>query len=76
MDFVRFNAASGKGNGMIDEQGLITADSSNTFMEWFCAGFARVTGNTINEEARKKIYEVNTMNLNVTSFPLTNYSVH
>ena len=56
MDFVRFHAAIGKGN--IDNKKLITADSSNTFMEWFFAGFARVTGTQVDEEDRKKFYHV------------------
>ena len=56
MDFVRFHAALG--DGRIHDGGLITADSSNTFMEWFFAGFARVTGIQIDEEDRKKVYQV------------------
>ena len=57
MDFVRFHAALG--DGRIHDGGLITADLSNTFMEWFFAGFARVTGTQIDEEDRKKVYQVN-----------------
>ena len=57
LDFVRFHAATGK--GLIDDSGLITVDSSNGFMEWFFAGFTRVTGTIIDEETRSKIYKVN-----------------
>lgn len=38
MEFVHFHAALG--DGRIHDGGLITADSLNTFMEWFFAGFA------------------------------------
>lgn len=41
MDFIRFHAALG--DERIHDGGLITADLSNTFIEWFFAGFARVT---------------------------------
>lgn len=45
MDFVRWHGAAEKRqrhNG-----GLTSTDSSNTFMEWFFAGFERRTGNVI-----------------------------
>ena len=56
LDFVRFHAATSKGR--IDNGGLITVESSNTFMEWFFAGFTRVTGTVIDEETRSIIYKV------------------
>ena len=56
MDFARFHAALG--DGRIHDGGLITAESSNTFMEWFFAGFARITGTQVDEEDRKKVYQV------------------
>ena len=57
LDFVRFHASTGK--GLIDDSGLITVESSNSFMEWFFAGFNRVTGTVIDEETRSKVYKVN-----------------
>ena len=57
LDFVRFHSASG--NGLIDDSGLITVESSNGFMEQFCAGFTRVTGTIIDKETRSKVYKVN-----------------
>ena len=56
MDFVRFHAATSKGR--ITSGGQITADSSNTFMEWFFAGFKRVTGTEIDGETRSNVYKV------------------
>ncbi|MCJ1456183.1 hypothetical protein MMC28_006543 [Mycoblastus sanguinarius] len=53
-DFLRFQAALGQGR--LDSR--ITVDSLNTFTEWFFAGFARVTGNTIDEEDRLAVYKV------------------
>ena len=59
-DFLRFIAAISKGT--IDEKRqLVTVDSMNTFTEWFFAGFARVTGNRIEEEDRYAVYDVNTL---------------
>ena len=56
-DFLRFIASVS--DGIIDEESeLVTADSMNTFAEWFFAGFARVTGNRIEEEDRKAVYSV------------------
>lgn len=74
MDFVRFHATSG--DGRIARSGLITADSSNTFMEWFFAGFARVTGKTIDEEDRKKVYQVGTFEITslLLSMLMANFS--
>lgn len=54
-DFLRFHVAISRGR--IDDE-RITVDSVNTFAEWFFAGFARVTGNTINEEDRRAVYDV------------------
>ena len=56
MEFVRFHAASSEGR--IHNSGLITVDSSNTFMEWFFAGFTRITGTHIDEEDKKRVYQV------------------
>ena len=39
----------------------ITVDSVNTFAEWYFAGFARVTGNPIDEEDRRAVYDVSTL---------------
>ena len=44
--------------GIIDENKLVTVDSLNTFAEWFFAGFARVTGNRIEEEDRRTVYSM------------------
>ncbi|MCJ1254627.1 hypothetical protein MMC24_002442, partial [Lignoscripta atroalba] len=54
-DFLRFHIAISQGR--IDEEGRITADSVNTFAEWFFAGWARVTGNTVDEDDRKAVYD-------------------
>lgn len=53
-DFIRFHAASSK--GMIDDGGLITADSANTFLEWFFLRFARVAGSQVEEKDRYTVY--------------------
>lgn len=59
-DFLRFIATISRGT--IDEkEELVTADSMNTFGEWFFAGFARVTGNRIEEEDRRAVYDVSTI---------------
>ena len=56
-DFLRFVIATSR--GIIDDrQKKVTVDSMNTFAEWFFAGFARVTGNRINEEDRCAVYNV------------------
>lgn len=55
-DFIRFHVAAG--TGTIDKEGRLTVDSTNTFAEWFFAGFARVTGNAIDEEDRSGVYDV------------------
>ena len=58
-DFLRFIIATSR--GVIDNgQQKVTVDSMNTFAEWFFAGFARVTGNRINEEDRRAVYDVST----------------
>ena len=44
--------------GRIDDK-QVSVDSVNTFAEWFLVGFARVTGNLINEEDRQAVYDVN-----------------
>lgn len=56
-DFLRFIVATSR--GIIDDgQKKVTVDSMNTFAEWFFAGFARVTGNRIDEEDRCAVYDV------------------
>jgi hypothetical protein len=55
-DFLRFHVAISRGR--IDEEGRITTDSVNTFAEWFFAGYARVPGNSIDEEDRRTVYDV------------------
>ena len=56
-DFLRFIVATSQ--GIIDDgQKKVTVDSINAFAEWFFAGFARVTGNRINEEDRCAVYAV------------------
>ena len=65
-DFLRFHVAISKGN--IDKKGRITTDSLNTFAEWFFAGFARVTGNIIEEEDRCAVYHVRLTVLRYGSF--------
>lgn len=56
-DFLRFIASVS--DGIIDDETeLVTVDSMNTFAEWFFAGFARVTGNRIEEEDRRAVYSV------------------
>jgi hypothetical protein len=54
-DFLRFYAASS--DPRIDEESM-TPDSLGTVAEWFFAGFARVTGTTVEEEDRKEVYHV------------------
>ncbi len=54
-DFLRYIASVS--DGLIEIKGLVTADSLNTFGEWFFAGFARVTGNRIEAEDRHSVYD-------------------
>lgn len=56
-DFLRFVIATSRGI-IDDEQNKVTVDSMNTFAEWFFAGFARVTGNSIDKEDRHAVYDV------------------
>jgi hypothetical protein len=53
-EFLRFYVATCK--GVIAEK--VTSDSTNTFAEWFFAGFTRVTGTPVAEEDRKEVYKV------------------
>ena len=56
-DFLRFIIATSR--GIIDDgQKKVTVDSIKTFAEWFFAGFAQVTGNHIDEEDRRAVYDV------------------
>jgi len=58
-DFLRFIASVS--DGIIDDENkLVTADSMNTFAEWFFAGFARVTGSRIEEKDRHAVYSMST----------------
>lgn len=59
-DFLRCIAAISRGT-IDDKEELVTADSMNTFAEWFFAGFARVTGNLIEEEDRRAVYDVSAL---------------
>ncbi len=56
-DFLRFIVATSRGI-IDDKQKKVTVDSINTFTEWFFAGFARVTGNRIDGEDRRAVYDV------------------
>jgi hypothetical protein len=53
-DFIRFHVATSR--GMIVTQ--LTADSVNTFAEWFFAGFTRVTGTSTDAQERSEVYHV------------------
>ncbi|KAL9045573.1 MAG: hypothetical protein Q9214_001404 [Letrouitia sp. 1 TL-2023] len=53
-DFLRFHVAISRGR--VDDE-RITVDSVNTFTEWYFAGFARVTGNLIDKEDRRAVYD-------------------
>lgn len=53
-DFSRFSAAASKGK-MVE---LPTADSVNTSLEWFFAGFTRVTETQANAEDRSEVHNV------------------
>lgn len=55
-DFVRYKVSVSQ--GLIDDKGRPTADSMNTFEEWFFAGFARITGNSYAEEDRQELYKI------------------
>jgi hypothetical protein len=56
-DFLRYKASIS--DGRIDEElERATTDSLNAFAEWFFAGFARVTGNSIPKEDRQEVYDV------------------
>jgi len=52
-DFLRFHIATSRGKIVK----ILTADSVNTFAEWFFAGFHRITGTTIDEEDRSEVYK-------------------
>lgn len=55
--FLRFEASISEGR--IDEElERATADSLNTFAEWFFAEFARVTGYPIPKEDKQEFYDV------------------
>jgi len=63
-DFLRFVVSVS--DGTIDEgQKRVTVDSLNTCAEWFFAGFARVTGNPIDEEDRTAVYHISTFRIGV-----------
>ena len=53
-DFVRFFAALSRGR-IKDKP---TADSINSTLEFFFAGFAKITGTTVHEDDRKELYGV------------------
>lgn len=53
-DFMRFHLSLSRGK-IVEKS---TAESANTFAEWFFAGFTRVTGTPIEDEDRHEVYEV------------------
>jgi hypothetical protein len=57
-DFVRFHAAASRGK-IVD---LPTVDFINTFLEWFFAGFSRVTGTPTDKEDRSEVYNMSFIN--------------
>jgi hypothetical protein len=63
-DFLRFHIALSRGR----IKNKTTVDSVKTFVEWFFAGFTRVTGTVINEDYRSAIYEVKPSSISVTLF--------
>ena len=54
-DILRFHVAISRGR-TDDER--ITVDLVNTFAEWYFAGFTRVTGNLVDEEDRRAVYDL------------------
>ena len=55
-DFVRFYCKSSRGT--LSEDGEVTTDLTNIFMEWFFAGFTRVTKTPTDPKDRSEIYYV------------------
>jgi hypothetical protein len=53
-DFLRFYIATSRGKIVAKP----TADSVNSFAEWFFAGFTRITGTPTDEEDRSEVYKV------------------
>jgi hypothetical protein len=53
-DFLRFHVATSRGKIVTQP----TADSVNTFAEWFFAGFTRVTGMSTDAQERSEVYHV------------------
>ena len=53
-DFLRWHAAISQGK-IVKE---VTSDSLNTVVEWFFAGFSRVTGTPTHEDDRSEVYNV------------------
>ena len=63
-DFLQFIVSVS--DGIIDNKTeLVTADSMNTFAEWFSTEFAWVIGNRIEEEDRWAVYSVSTFQAEV-----------
>lgn len=58
-DFLRFCIA--KSRGKIVEKS--TADSVNTFVEWFFAGFSRITATPTDGDDKSEVYKVNALPL-------------
>jgi hypothetical protein len=56
-DFLRFCIATSRGKIVVKP----TADSANTFAEWFFAGFTRITGTPIDEQDRSEVYKVSAL---------------
>ena len=57
-DFFHFHIALS--HRKIDERERPTINLINTFIEWFYAGFKRITGISINKEERSEVYKVGT----------------
>jgi hypothetical protein len=53
-DFLRFHVSTSRGKIVT----VPTADSVNTFAEWFYAGFTRVTGTSTDAQDRSEVYHV------------------
>ena len=66
-DFLRFHTATSRGK-IVEKP---TADSVNTFAEWFFAGFTRITGTPTDEEDRSEVYKVSPLPQRCGGFELT-----
>lgn len=55
-DFARFYIH--QSSGTITKNGRATLDTTKTFLEFFFAGFTRITGTETSEDDRSEIYTV------------------